>query len=195
MCAKICIFIKRFWLSLIAIAFSVVALCRTCPRLENLNFDYMGVIVGILSLLITILIGWNIFQVVDLKTHKRDVELLKEEVAKEINYIHNKVDFNTGMGHCVNAQVIASSLCIESKCLLKYQMIYQCLLGVKTLSNLNEFKSCSDAVDTVCNVIQQTSDLILTDEERQDLKELFYTINSRDEINRINELRDFLETK
>ena len=36
-------------------------LCCICPRItseENPGFDYMGVIVGIFSFLVTLLIGW-----------------------------------------------------------------------------------------------------------------------------------------
>src|SRR5574344_831127 len=48
-------------ISIIAIGISIIALCKCCPRNGNLSFDYMGVIVGILSLLVTVLIGWQIF--------------------------------------------------------------------------------------------------------------------------------------
>ena len=37
---------------------SVIALCRSLPCVAGL--DYMGVIVGILSLLVTVLIGWQV---------------------------------------------------------------------------------------------------------------------------------------
>lgn len=39
-------------------------LCCICPRItseENPGFDYMGVIVGIFSFLVTLLIGWQIW--------------------------------------------------------------------------------------------------------------------------------------
>lgn len=37
-----------------------------------MDFDYYGVIVGILSILVTILIGWNIYSVIDLKRIKTE---------------------------------------------------------------------------------------------------------------------------
>lgn len=42
----------------ISFTFSIVSLCSSLPRTSGL--DYIGVIVGILSLLVTILIGWQI---------------------------------------------------------------------------------------------------------------------------------------
>lgn len=49
---------------------SIILLCVICPRFinnENLGFDYMGVIVAILSLLVTLLVAWQIFQTIDLR--------------------------------------------------------------------------------------------------------------------------------
>lgn len=43
-----------------------------CPK--ELDFDYYGVIVGVLSILITILIGWNISSVIDIKWAKKEIE-------------------------------------------------------------------------------------------------------------------------
>lgn len=64
---------NKFWkiticvglaLSIVAIIFCI---CRIFPRTYNLGIDYIGIIVGILSLLVTILIGWNIYTVLDIK--------------------------------------------------------------------------------------------------------------------------------
>lgn len=50
----------------ISLLASVTAICRTCPRTE-LDFDYMGLIVGILALLVTMLIGWQIYNALSLE--------------------------------------------------------------------------------------------------------------------------------
>lgn len=65
---------KDIWLwlmSMISFLCSVAALCRTFCRTE-LQFDYIGVVVGILSLLVTLLIGWNIFYALELKKELKD---------------------------------------------------------------------------------------------------------------------------
>lgn len=51
---------KESWallLSSVAVLISLVAICVACPHKAELGFDYQGVIVGVLSLLVTILIG------------------------------------------------------------------------------------------------------------------------------------------
>lgn len=60
---------------------NTVALCVNFPSKENLSFDYMGVIVGILSILVTILLGWQIF--INISMERKVDEKLKE-VSKEL---------------------------------------------------------------------------------------------------------------
>lgn len=54
-------------ISSFALTLGIVAICLVAPRRGELSFDYMGVIVGILSLLVTVLIGWNIATVLNFK--------------------------------------------------------------------------------------------------------------------------------
>ena len=51
---------KENWalgLSIVAMTIAIIATCIAAYRTPELGFDYQGVIVGILSLLVTVLIG------------------------------------------------------------------------------------------------------------------------------------------
>ena len=50
--------------SIAAITISIIATTIATYRTPELGFDYQGVIVGILSLLTTTLIGWQIYNVI-----------------------------------------------------------------------------------------------------------------------------------
>lgn len=54
-------------ISILALFVSIAALCITKPRYPELGIDYQGWITGILALLVTILIGWNIYTAIDLR--------------------------------------------------------------------------------------------------------------------------------
>lgn len=60
-------------LLLFSLLASVTAICRTHPRVE-LGFDYMGLIVGILALLVTMLIGWQIYNAMNLDRKVSDIK-------------------------------------------------------------------------------------------------------------------------
>lgn len=69
-------------LSIVAIALSLAAIIISSPR-TNLGFDYIGVIIGILSLLVTVLIGWNIFYALNMKSELNSkVDKLENELRK-----------------------------------------------------------------------------------------------------------------
>ena len=64
---------KENWalgLSIVAMTIAIIATCIAAYRTPELGFDYQGVIVGILSLLVTVLIGWNIYTFIDIKRYK-----------------------------------------------------------------------------------------------------------------------------
>ena len=61
-------------LSGIAILISIIAICISCPHKAELGFDYQGVLVGILSLLVTALIGWNIYTIIDIKSTRDKID-------------------------------------------------------------------------------------------------------------------------
>ena len=52
-----------------------------------MDFDYYGVIVGILSLLVTALIGWNIYTAIDIKN---SVKKLEEEIEQRYFFMESK---------------------------------------------------------------------------------------------------------
>ena len=68
---------KESWallLSSVAVLISLVAICVACPHKAELGFDYQGVIVGVLSLLVTILIGWQIYTFIDINKKSKELE-------------------------------------------------------------------------------------------------------------------------
>lgn len=81
------------WFILIVnMAFSIinlVAVCVNYPRWEKLSFDYLGVIVGILSILVTILLGWQIF--INISMEKKIDKKIHEAQIKMIKRINDKV--------------------------------------------------------------------------------------------------------
>lgn len=89
-------------LSAISIMVSVAALCRTYPHTSDLGMDYQGVIVGMLALLVTILIGWQIYTAINVKEELKDIKDLRREINKQerdiyIRLTNNLFEFQSAM--------------------------------------------------------------------------------------------------
>lgn len=57
-------------LAILSILIVVVYTCVRFPRDASTQFDYLGFIVGIMAFLITILLGWNIYALIDIRQSK-----------------------------------------------------------------------------------------------------------------------------
>lgn len=68
---------------------SIAALCVSLIRCEPMTADWMGILVGVLSFLVTIVLGWNIYTYVDMisewKSHKEEMERKVSELDLLIN--------------------------------------------------------------------------------------------------------------
>lgn len=70
-----------FWLSIASVILSVIAICIAAYRTPELGFDYQGVIVAFLSLVVTLFVAVQIYQSFNLK---RDIDLLNNELYNKM---------------------------------------------------------------------------------------------------------------
>ena len=102
----------------ITFIFSLAILCRLYPRITTpvyLGFDYLGLIIGILSLLVTALLGWQIFNIISfentvdkkLNTYNKAYKvLLGQEIAKTKIDILRDMRISDIDGHIINIDTI-----------------------------------------------------------------------------------------
>lgn len=86
---------KENWallLSGLSLLISIIAICMAGYRTPEFGLDYLGVLVGVLSLLVTVLIGWQIYSMLDAKNaianikHEVDmVALSADRQAQELS--------------------------------------------------------------------------------------------------------------
>lgn len=83
--SKYCFFKVANAFLLLAVFLQFILLCFYAPRVikgNSLGFDYMGVIVAILALLVTCLVAWNIWQIIDTKNTVRKAEEASEKIQE-----------------------------------------------------------------------------------------------------------------
>lgn len=64
--------------SCLSLVLSIIALCVSAYRSPELSFDYMGVLVGILGILVTVVLGWQIY---DRMTVERRIRNIASEIS------------------------------------------------------------------------------------------------------------------
>ena len=70
------------WISGVSLLLSVIAVCVSVWRSPELSFDYQGVLVGVLSLLVTILVGFQIYNSIDVNRKISEIEKVSRDTAR-----------------------------------------------------------------------------------------------------------------
>jgi hypothetical protein len=65
--------VVSIFISTISLIFSIISLCIFAYRPYNLEFDYIGVIVGVLSFLVTVILGWQIYNYLSLRSEMEEM--------------------------------------------------------------------------------------------------------------------------
>ena len=83
------------WFSWLIFAIAAAALCLTISRCEPIEVDWAAILVGTLAILVTALIGWQVYNVVDLKTTSKKLDRAintSTELNNELNNFKIYVD-------------------------------------------------------------------------------------------------------
>ena len=105
------LFTIALWgVGIISIA-NFVILCVLFPRSQELRFDYMGIIVAIFSILVTLLVGWQIYKTIGFE-QKTVAELLRieddltEKLLSNQQSLHKEIEY--GIEQSMNMSLFMS---------------------------------------------------------------------------------------
>lgn len=168
--------------------------CRVFPNTENTSFDYQAILVGIVGGIFTLLVGWNIFQMVDWKTKEKKVNDLQLQLEKDMNYIHNKADYNQALIFAMMSQTISSTFAPNDKSVLKYQMLIK---GIQSLKVLSKFPDCEIEIQalmkTLIKGLKNSISINLSDEIKTELLVSCGEIENRNKIFHFHEFIDLIK--
>ena len=114
---------KENWalgLSIVAMTIAIIATCIAAYRTPELGFDYQGVIVGILSLLVTVLIGWNIYTFIDIKGTSQKIDKFRAEFEGKIKKSSLETQFDVKKEREYILQTIMALINNENKNLISH---------------------------------------------------------------------------
>ena len=75
---------------MVAKIISIIAISKVAPT-QSVNFDYLGAIIGVLSFLVTLLIGYQIYTVINVKEELKEVRKAREEIDNQMQKIADKL--------------------------------------------------------------------------------------------------------
>lgn len=183
----VCIF-----LSIIGVAFSVVALCNSCIRTNQI--DYIGIVGSVLSATVTVLIGWQIYSLIRLEEYRKDyadidkrILAVRQELEKrslllnaESSMLHG-ANYITWVQHGADISGVGTAYWLLCHALKNYAMCFEKESAGKCISMM---KDCVIMTNDK-NAWNDVFDKEVTDRVEQEYKvihNLYLHLNEQDSL-------------
>lgn len=170
-------------LSIVSLIISIIAASRTLH--EYLRFDILSLLVGIIAALMTILIGWQIFVLIDIRTYDSKFNNLKEQFRKcdyEIRGYSSLGYAHTNIAWLTKAQ--------SSEWFIEY--VRHSLLALSCFSKSGDFKTCWAIVDELLNNIEN-GDPKYYNSVKNNKQEWLMSINDIEHMEKISNSKDLIK--
>lgn len=188
------------WLILIMnIAFSIInitSICINFPRTKELDFDYLGIIVGILSLLVTVLVGWQIF--INLSQEKKIsqqmealTKSLNEDIANKVHDISCDILSNRHAANAASLYQLSCSEYLQKKYDFALWLALDAMVHCSQISKMddtfvidyynhliNHLMRCSNVVSTIYFLDQNNKKLYINSANKLGLYQIAYKIST-----------------
>lgn len=166
--------------NILLLGVNVFILCRFAPASDELDFDYYGVIVGVLSILVTALLGFNIYSVIDLKAIQHD----NEKLVGRINLVERRYNSGLEQVETTLATLFFYERRNSNNAFLAYQSIYHWLRAIAMASEKENFNSCAGYV---ASLLVCTKELPVLSKNNKDLlRHAYNQIPNKEKIQNIN---------
>lgn len=149
-------------------------------------FSFGDTSLTVLSILVTVLIGWSIWSTVDCKG-------LSDKMNKEANYIHNKIDYQLGLFYGNFSQMLAVGIANVNEQDVKFAMINYMINCLKILSKLpGTTDECNSIASSVTEAIQASKKIAIKEEDAKFLLKKIGEIENKNAIKGLDKIIDEL---
>lgn len=169
------------WISGTSLLLSVIAVCVAAWRSPELSFDYQGVIVGVLSLLVTVLIGWNIYTLVDLKSLRNKMQEIVDGTSKHING-------NMTIVEGANLMIYHYLMTGKDPLGLEFRFINHGIACIMNASQYGDILTCNAIVKVMLECIVYPEKITITVQGKNDILKLISLVRNADKIEGFLEL-------
>lgn len=174
--------------NLLLLIVNVYYVCHWYPILPTeMEIDSMGIIVGILSLLVTALIGWNIYSVIDIKNEKSRIEEKRKEIDNRIDVALAETYSCMSMfyGNKVFEEKTSKDTYIEA-------YLYFNVLSLRYSASCEKYSNCNLLVNEALNHREAIMDIKINKNIYSNIQGILKGIPNTNHIDRFNELETLI---
>lgn len=173
------------WLIILSII-SIASLCRTFYRNIDLTVDYIGIIVGILAILCTVLIGWQIYTLIDFNDRE---EKNQKSIATLRDILKGFIE-NGNQGDYLlydNLSELCENIISNNTDNLFFERLHYKINAINYSSRIEQFDICEQGID-VLKLFIRRYDITLTNEQQERLLRIACLIPNQNRIKNFTDL-------
>lgn len=185
--------------SFLALIFSVIAVCRSFCRTFDLEVDYMGVIIGVLAILVTVLVTWNIYSAID--ANNKIKEMRDEIITLRSSIVSDKLSSERKVNK-LKAELYDNIVSINrhilgfEKSAVSTHLLINMVSSIDYLSRSEEFAVAEFQIDYYYAMTKDDLALIKKDLDKESqggLFRLLYEIPNKEKIKNFSKLEELIK--
>lgn len=169
-------------------------MCLAMPRTE-MSIDYLGLITGILGVLVTVLIGWNIYMIIDFRQEKENLRQYFEEQKKSVRsaetslYVTYKNQLSNGALYEKSiADIYARLMIPKDMASLSYEYFFHVLGAIVTASQAENYDACNTWIKEIKKILTSAGQVPMPVSYKQHLVTTLLQICKSDKIVGLEEI-------
>lgn len=183
----------------IALVLSIIAICGLYYRTTDLGIDYIGIIVGILAILVTCLVAWNIYSVID--ANKKIDEMRNELNAIKSSIDIDKIKYEKSI-NTLKAELYDNVVSIDryslgfEKASVATNLLINMISSIEYLIRSEEYKKAELQLDFYYAMLQDKITILRKDVDKDTslgLLRLLYEIPNKGKLKNFSKLEELLK--
>lgn len=183
----------------IALSLGVFSTCRLYYRTADLGFDYIGIIVGVLAILVTCLVAWNIYSVIDannkIKEMQTKIENLQSSIASDKLSSERKINK-------IKAELYDNIVSINrhilgfEKSAVSTHMLINMVSSIDYLARAEEYAAADLQIEFYYVMTKDDIEFIKKDLDNKDfggVLRLLYEIPNKEKIKNFSKLEELIK--
>lgn len=165
----------KYVIPVLSLIISVIALAVALPRPNNLGFDYLGVIVAIISLATAFAVGFQIWNALSLEKRLKELRTnIESNNIATINSLEEKLTSEMELKSNIlsgtsqyQITIVSASLCMANQLYSQAFFLYIQALNLETILLKKYHESLPTSVESSIHSIINEQSIKITDPEEQ----------------------------
>ena len=184
--------------SIFAIVLSVIAISVSLPRFD-MSFDYLGLITGILGVLVTVLLGWNIYTMFDFRQERQNLKAYFDEQKQSVKSVGSDLQMtfknqiaNVSLWEKHISDVYWHLMGINQSVPISFYYVHLTLGAIINSAQTENYENCDLWVNELLTVIKKPEEIGMPVTSKKYLLKSFTMIYHPENIKRLDELHSVI---